>query len=660
MKHARIRLFAALFAAAPALLPAQVIPAEDFSRHSEVSEVAMSPDGRHVAMAVPTADGLETQLHIVPLDNSGKVQVLRFSKQQHVSDIVWTADDQVVVARAKVDPLETEPKSYGELLASNITGKDQEVLFAYIPDDGTKAGRRKDEGFASIVDRVDDKAGIALVDFTRWFTILDQKSPTTIFRVNTRTGERTQEEFHPYSASFAFDSHHKARVRVSWSEQTGAPILAYRPRPADDWKPVPAKVAGYSMQLLHVADDDDTALALISDKGEPAQLYRLSLANGTRERVAGRDDMDVAGVLYGGYRGAPFGVLFNAGKPSVQYLDPKSEWAGLHAGLMKAFPGQLVWLRSFSRDNRKVLFTTSGDRTPGAYYVFDRDSNQVQLINEAQPWIKSERLAPMTPVSFQTRDGLTLHGLYTAPAGAKGPLPMIVMPHGGPHGPYDAWGYNRDAQFLASRGYAVLQVNFRGSGGRGWAFEYSGYGEWGGKMMDDIADGVRWAIDNGRADASRICTYGASFGGYAALMNPIRYPELYRCAVGYVGVYDLPLMKKVGDPQRGRGNRNYLDRALGTDEAVMIANSPARNATKIKVPVMLVQGSADTRVPMDQFDAMVTGFRKAGVSVETMVVKGEGHGFYKPENRAELYRRLEAFLARNLGPGAGAAPATAK
>ncbi|RZA22088.1 MAG: S9 family peptidase [Lysobacteraceae bacterium] len=292
---------------------------------------------------------------------------------------------------------------------------------------------------------------------------------------------------------------------------------------------------------------------------------------------------------------------------------------------------------------------TWSDRHPGAWHVFDRAARKLALVTEAMPWLKPENLASSPLFTFRSRDGLTLHGFITARPGV-GRRPLIVMPHGGPHGPYDSWTYNRDAQFLASRGYAVLQVNFRGSGGRGEDVIESGYRERGGKMQDDIADGAKWAIDTGHADAARICAFGASYGGYAALMQTIRYPELYKCAIGYVGVYD-PKVKKEGDITDRDSGRRYLERALGSDEAQLRAWSPAQNAGKIKVPVFLAQGAIDKRVPMDQFNALKNAFKAAGVPVETMVAPGEGHGFYKPENRAELYRRMEAFLSVHLGPG---------
>jgi dipeptidyl aminopeptidase/acylaminoacyl peptidase len=649
MKHAALALAAlALCQAVPGL--AQVPSHMDFAKHAEVNEVSLSPDGKYVAMTIPSADGMETQLNIVPLDGNGKVQALRFGRQQHVSGILWTADDQVVVSRAEMEPLKALPSSYGELMSSDVNGENQSVLFAYIPDHGTKRGQRKDRGFAGVSKVLADEPGTIIVDFTAWpQTRGDEVRTTTIYKVDTRSGSRQEIEQSKETATFMFDHGGRARLKVT-SDDNDDPVLAYRPDAGNEWKPVPESLAGYDMALVYVEPDDNTAYATITDHGEPLHLYKVDLAKGTRVQLAGSDEVSIARILYAGFDGAPFGVIYDAAKPSVQYLDPASEWAKLHAGLLSSFPGQMVSFVDWTRDNSKVLFVTWGDRNPGAWYVFDRKANKARLIAEAKPWLKAASLSTATAVSFKARDGLALHGFYTAPAGG-GPRPLVVLPHGGPHGPYDSWGFDSDAQFLASRGYAVLQVNFRGSGGRGGDFMESGYREWGGKMQDDIADGVRWAIAQKLADPDRICTYGASYGGYAALMQPIRYPELYKCAIGYVGVYDLQVMKEEGDIRQGNSGKRYLDRVLGVDEEVLRAWSPARNVDKIKVPVFLVQGSIDRRVPMDQFDALNDALEGAGVRVETMVAKGEGHGFYKPENRAELYRRMEAFLDKHIGPG---------
>jgi dipeptidyl aminopeptidase/acylaminoacyl peptidase len=550
-----------------------------------------------------------------------------------------------------MEPLRARPYSLGELFSSDINGKNQRTLFAYVPGSGAQAAGRKDRGFATVVGIVDHEPGKVLVDFTAWpESIGDETLTSSVYKVDAGSGNRQEIEQTKQTASFSFDGRGRARLRTT-TDGNDNPVLMYRPGAGEQWLPVPKSIAGYGMDLLHVEADDNTAYATITDGGEPAQLYKIDLAKGARIRIAGRDDLSISTVLFAGRNGSPFGVVYEGAKPSIQYFDPASEWAQLHASLMKAFPGQLVSLLDFTRDNGKVLIQTRGDRHPGAWHVYDRNARKLVLINEAMPWLKPEKLAPSMPFSFRSRDGLTLHGFLTAHPGG-GQRPMVVMPHGGPHGYYDTWSYDGDAQFLASRGYAVLQVNFRGSGGRGRGFMESGYREWGGRMQDDIADAVAWATTSGHADPARICTFGASYGGYAALMQPIRFPETYRCAIGYVGVYDLQVMKKEGDISDRQSGRRYLERVLGSDQAQLKAWSPAQNVDRIKVPVLLAQGSIDRRVPMDQFNALRKAFEKAGTPIETMVVQGEGHGFYKPENRAELYERIEAFLARNIGAAA--------
>ncbi len=638
-----IRWALALAATVCAQANAQTIPAMDFAKHAEVYDVALSPDGKHVALTVPTADGLETQLQIVEI-GSGKTQTLRFGKLEHVSNIVWTADDRVVLARATNMPLRPRPYSQGQLFSTNLTGSSQEVLFGYFRDQRLATSKHKDNGAASVVKVLDQEPGKVLVSFNCWNC--GEEPDTVIYKVDSVTGNRNEVERIDEPAGLFFDNSGRARVRVTWDDNDD-PELAYRPTASAAWQPMPKSMAGYDIDFGRFDQDNNIFYAALSDGGEASRMFKLDLAAGTRSALPSSAEVAPAYYESAGRNGVPFAVVYDEAKPSVQYLDPASEYAKLHAGLMKSFPGELVTFNGFSRDNNSVLFTVWSDRNPGAYYVYDRAAKKAQLIAQAMPWIKPAQMAQTRPVEFTSTDGLKIHGLYTARG--NGTKPLIVLPHGGPHGVYDSWGFDSEAQFFASRGYGVLQVNYRGSGSRGRDFERSGYREWGGKMQDDIAAGVKWTIDNKLTDPARICTYGASYGGYAALMQPIRYPDLYKCAIGYVGVYDLTVMKNAGDIDDTRSGRRYLERVLGSDQAALIANSPSRNVDKIKVPVFLAQGAIDRRVPMAQFNALKNAFGASRNKVETMVAPGEGHGFYKPATRAELYERVEKFLQENDG-----------
>jgi dipeptidyl aminopeptidase/acylaminoacyl peptidase len=270
------------------------------------------------------------------------------------------------------------------------------------------------------------------------------------------------------------------------------------------------------------------------------------------------------------------------------------------------------------------------------------------------PWLDTQSMAQMHPVTLRARDRVELHGYLTLPHDAPASnLPLIVHPHGGPYGIRDRWGFDRITQFLASRGYAVLQVNYRGSGGYGKRFRDIAWRQWGLAMQDDLTDAVRWAVGEGIADAGRICIFGASYGGYAAMAGITTTPELYRCAVNYVGVVDLPELygywsgaaiesgieawfrRAIGDP---RGDRERLD-----------ATSPINNLDGLDVPLFIAHGRRDPRVPIAQAERLIRALRRRGIDHEVLFKNDEGHGFVKQENNVELFTRLEAFFAEHLG-----------
>ncbi|MBS0217253.1 MAG: S9 family peptidase [Proteobacteria bacterium] len=630
---------------------AQQPTARDFARWGEVNEVALSPDGKYIAMAVPADNNRETQLQIVPLDGVGKVQTLRFGKLEHVSNIIWTADDTVTVARATNVPLEPRPYSRGQLFSTDTTGKKQQTLFGYFADHGVQTGRRKDDGFANVIRVLDDEPGKVLVDFQCW-DCGGEKPDSVLYKVDTRTGDRQQLDHIQDASRIWVDTHARARAFLRRDSQD-EPHLFYRRTPDAQWAPMPQSLAGWKIDMLFFEADDNTAYASVSDHGEAGSFYKFDFKAGTRTLISSKPDFDVGTVLTAGRNGPPFALISDYSKPSVVYLDQKSEYAQLHAGLMNAFPGHLIYFDTITRDNRKLLFRAESDRDSGSWYLLDRKDNTMQRVAEDRPWLKPEQMAAVIPIEFKARDGVTLHGFLTT--NHNGPGPMVVLPHGGPYGPADTWGFNPETQFLASRGYAVLQVNYRGSGGRGQDFIRSGHREWGGKLQDDIADGVKWVIDHKAADPNRICTYGASYGGYAAMMQPIRYPELYKCAIGYVGVYDLEMMRKKDVLTESKSGERFLERTLGSDFAKLREWSPAQNSSKIKVPVFLVAGSIDELVPMYQYNALKRALEKDGSKVETMVADGEGHGFYSVDNRTQLFERMDAFLKKYIGDGAAKA-----
>ncbi|MCJ8270060.1 MAG: prolyl oligopeptidase family serine peptidase, partial [Psychrosphaera sp.] len=274
---------------------------------------------------------------------------------------------------------------------------------------------------------------------------------------------------------------------------------------------------------------------------------------------------------------------------------------------------------------------------------------KLRLLAAKKQKIKRNRFSKMTPITFNARDGLELHGYLSQPVGSKGNDPMVVMVHGGPFGPRDDWGWNREVQLLTGNGYAVLQINFRGSGGYGEEFEESGHLQWGKAMQDDLTDGTLWAVKQGYANKDKLCIYGASYGGYAAMMGVVKEPDLYKCAIGFVGLYDLNMWYDVGDVKDRAEGLHYIETAVGIkDSPDMAKYSPARHVDKIKAGIFLVHGKQDYRVPIEHFEVMTEALDKIGNPYEKMVALGEGHGFAETENQLKLYNQMLTFLAKYL------------
>jgi dipeptidyl aminopeptidase/acylaminoacyl peptidase len=331
------------------------------------------------------------------------------------------------------------------------------------------------------------------------------------------------------------------------------------------------------------------------------------------------------------------------------YIDDSAS-AKLLKNLEQAFPGQRVTIRNVTRDGQQAVVFVRSDRNAGEYYIFDTETLKAGYVASPKPKLDPLDMGDMKPFSFNARDGMTIHGYITLPKGYDGssPLPTIMNIHGGPHGVRDDWGFSDENQFFANRGYAVVQVNFRGSGGYGQEFIEAGYRKWGREMQDDVTDATLWAIEQGYADKDRICIYGGSYGGYASLMGVVREPDLYQCSVGYVGVYSLPVMKTDGDIPSRESGRRYLSRVLGDEKAELEANSPALQVNRIKVPLYIVHGKDDVRVPMAQYNALTRALKAAKKPYKSMV-RDEGHGFQKEQNRFDLYRELELFFAEHIG-----------
>ncbi len=637
--------------------PARAAPGIDLDAYVKKDtfvDIKLSPTGEYYAATVPLED--QMGLVIIRTSDNQISTALRMGKNTHFADFDWITSERVVLSLAEKFGMLDAPQLTGELYALDADGSDKQLLIGWrVTGSGTGTRiqtQRPDRVAAFLIDPLLEDPRHSLVSTERF--ALDPY--TRAERLDIYTGRRTLVAIGPIrNARFTTDN----AGTVRFAHGAGHDIvnkLYYRAGEGADWVLVnDESVSGHSEWPVGFSADNRIAYLTVEQPEGPNHIVAYDVATGERTKVLADGTGDPT-VLHAPGTRVPVGALFLDGKPRTAFFDPQSEHARLYRSLEAAFEGHAVYITSSTADGRKVLLQTWSDRNPGDFYIYDTVEKKAAHVVARRQWFDPADMAERRPVSFAARDGLELHGFVTIPAGSDGRnLPMVVLPHGGPYGVFDTWGFETEAQMLAAAGYAVMQVNFRGSGSRGRAFEQAGAREWGGRMQDDVTDATRWAIAEGIADASRICIYGSSYGGYAAMMGAAREPSLYRCAAGNVGVYDLPTMHTHGDIQQRGSGQTYLREWIGERDG-LAAVSPNRMAERIKVPVFLAAGGKDERAPIEHSRMMERALVAAGVPVETAWFPTEGHGYYDDANRREYYTRLLAFLGKHLGGRTAATP----
>ncbi|SDY05770.1 alpha/beta hydrolase family protein [Lysobacter enzymogenes] len=643
------------YAQAPA---AGTFDIEGFVKPDTIGDIKLSPTGEFYAASVPLEN--ETALVIFSRDGLKRTGTFRLGKHNHVDDFQWVSPTRVLMGMAQKLGSRDEPIPTGEIYAINANGSGADVLVGYRVASrgaGTRIQPKKVEDVAAFL--VDELPGEerSVVISVQPFTA-DAYSRAE--RLDVFTGQRNLIALSPVrNTRFATDNAGVVRFAYGFGSDRLRKLF-YRANADAPWKQIAGDddgVEGMDLPIGFSADDKTAYFRTEHAKG-PDAIVAYDVASGKRSELLRDPVADPDRIIYRNDSRVPVGAFFANGKPRTVFFDKNSPEARQYKSLEAAFPGDAVRITSSSADGELSLVEVWNDRNPGDIFLFDNKNKNATHVISRRTWFDPANMATVKPVELRARDGLALHGYLTLPKGSEGKsLPMVVMPHGGPYNIQDRWQFDDDAQLLAAAGYVVLQVNFRGSSGYGDDFVEAGRRQWGGTMQDDVTDATRWAIAQGIADAGRVCIYGASYGGYAALMGAAREPSLYKCAAGYVGVYDLPLMHTRGDTQDTRSGATYLREWIGAPEAVDKV-SPTRLAAQIKVPVFLAAGGEDQRAPQLHSERMEKALREAGVPVESLYYKTEGHGFYEPAHKREFYSRLLAFLSKSLG-GKTAAPAPA-
>ncbi|RVT51758.1 S9 family peptidase [Rubrivivax albus] len=624
---------AANTAAAP--VPPQ-IPLRDFFRNIDRGYYRVSGDGRTLGFMQPALgdDGKTKRLNIFvqPLDGSrpvGEPRQLTRESARDISNYFWKGGDTLLYTKDFGGD-----ENFHVVAVDAASGKITDLT----PFENVRA---------AVLDDLPQDPQHVLVQHNQ-----RDKRAFDVYRVNVKTGAQTLVAQNPGNI-IGWQTDHTGAVRMGVASDGVNNTLLYRATEAEPFKPL--LTTDFRTQVNpQFFDAANAKFYAISNRGrDKAALVLIDPAKpDAEELIYAHPKVDLDGAAWSRVRQTLALAAYNVDKPGRHYFD--AETRRMFERLEKQLPGNSLILQSATLAEDKYVVAAFNDRTQGARYLYDAKADTLALLGEISPWLKTEQMAAMQPIRYTARDGLEIPGYLTLPLGrpAKN-LPCVVNPHGGPWA-RDGWGFNPEVQFLANRGYCVLQMNFRGSTGFGRAFWEASFKQWGLAMQDDITDGVQWLIQQGIADPKRIAIYGASYGGYATLSGVTKTPDLYAAAVNYVGVSNLfTFMNTI--PPYWEPFRQQMYQMVGNpedaaDKARMTATSPALNADKIKTPLLVAQGARDPRVNKAESDQIVAALRARGVDVEYIVKDNEGHGFANEENRFEFYGAMERFLAKHLKP----------
>ena len=639
-------------------------PAEAFFRNVEFSEVQLSPDGNLIAALAYSRYAVGVRnLVVIDVNTNGASLVTDVGRDMDTADIssfFWGNERRLIM---KIDRYTEDPRDPRQYLGTfSITYLGSGTVTVHRPQDLAKPDPETGAPDPNAV-------GDALLDLTRVPAHADQVliTPTGrginaphLFRVNINTGEIERVAENPGNIRrWIVDNQAQWRAAI---RNTGAGHeLVARNHSDEEFR----QLLEFEPGDVHIYgfDKGDDAIWLASRKGRNTfALYRLELSNPVLDKPVFEDaryDVYLPGSravgLVQDHDGAAIYLQYMADRPHLVFLTDSENWRKRQEVLDDAMPNTVNTMVDWNIEETRFLVSAWSDREPGQFHIYEPTDGNLKYMTSRTPWIESASMVSMQPVNIEARDGLALEGYLLQPANGSEKLPLIVLPHNKPFAGRVEWGFNPQAQFFANQGYAVLTINYRGSVGYGRAYEESGYGQWGLKMQDDVADAVRWVIDQGVADPQSICIYGTGYGGYSALMGVIRDPELYKCAASYNGFSDLWLLSR----QVAAGERfpvplppaAELKRLIGdpdADAARFAQGSPTSNVDRIEADLFILSDRAGLSAPRQHFDELQEALKAAKIKHNKYLMRESGLEVWGEANRVNLYLRLERFFDKQL------------
>ena len=599
-----------------------LIPMEDFFKNPQQAYFQISPDGDYISFIKPYENRMNIFVREIGSNEASRITSVT---DRDIYWYLWKGNNRLLYLR-----------DFGGDENFHIFGvdKDGQNPKDLTPFEGVKV---------NIIDEMENNDTDMLIGMNK-----RNREIFDAYRLNTVTGETTLVAENPGNI-IGWMTDHDYKIRIAIETDGVNQTILYRNNEQEAFKKVMTTSFKDTFRPIFFTFDNKYVYALSNLQSDKDVIVKYDLvANKELELIYKNPDVDVSGLSYSKKRKVLTEIGYTDWKFKRKFLDKETE--EIYKVLEAKFPDYEVYLTFNNRDEDIFIVRIISDRSLGSYYLYERKTGKISKLADRNPWLNEKDLAEMKPITYESRDGLTIHGYLTLPKGQEAKnLPVVVNPHGGPWA-RDAWGFNPEVQFLANRGYAVFQMNFRGSTGYGKEFWQSSFKEWGKKMQDDITDGVEWLIDQEIADPERIAIYGGSYGGYAALVGLAFTPDLYACGVDYVGVSNIFTWLNAIPPY-WEPYREMLYEMVGNpkdDSLLLVSVSPIFHVDSIKAPILVAQGANDPRVNKGESDHIVEALRKRGIEVEYIVKDNEGHGFANEENRFDFYRAMEEFLGKHL------------
>ena len=623
-----IVLIATMISCSPSEKPLEVkladpVPLEDFFKDPQRAGYDISPNGEYILFRAPHKGRMN--VYVQKLGDTTSTAITH-ETERSIPFAFWEDDNTIIYS-----------KDFGgdenfHVLSVNRDGSNQKDLTPW-----TKVR-------SGVLDILKDRPGELLIESNkRNAEIFD------VYLVNINSGNAKLVAQNPGNIT-GWITDHNGKIRAAVTTDGVNSSLLFRDNEKDKFKTV--ITTSFKETLYpYLFTFDNKNLYCVSNLGGRDKIALVEYDPRTAKEISvvyENPDADIDGVDYSKKRKVLTAVYFEREKAEKHFLDSTTE--ATYKNIGNQIPNYIAQITSTNKAEDKFLIYCRSDRYNGGTYFFDDAAKKLEKLSDARPWLKEENMAEMKPIQYTSRDGLTIHGYLTIPKGLEPKnLPVVINPHGGPWA-RDVWRFNSEVQFLANRGYAVLQMNFRGSTGYGRKFWESSFKQWGRTMQDDVTDGVKWLIKEGIADSTRVGIYGGSYGGYTTLAGITLTPELYACAVDYVGVANMfTFMNTI--PPYWEPYRKMFYEMVGDPkkDSLMLAEvSPVFHVDKIRCPLLVAQGANDPRVNKDESDQMVDALRKRGITVEYIVKNNEGHGFSNQENKFEFYGAMEKFFENNL------------